>query len=359
MARVEEIVGKIRGVLESGDLRATEELVQLAQQFKEVSEAALRRLQRCDEYLLQGRYPEAIHLASEPPALLELISALNFPEAQAWQDVILMYNWPAAPRISMEQAAQLNIAFGIYPNVEPVFKRYRQLCLTGGPLAERLQVLREIETRLGRVYPAIDGQIRELETERLKTLGAELQLAIQRNEPEKVKALYAELTDPRWRTPVPQHLLQMATLYMQNLQVQELRQHLDRVGQRLKKAMMQRDFTAGQQLFQEWNQLAMQLGLSPADELWMRYRQPLDWVRELSEVYAVANKPDVTTEELAAYEEVIFRWRKCLPAYLEQIYERALEEAQTVETRWRQTVVAISVLVCLVLVVVVLYFLTR
>lgn len=357
MPRVEEIVGKIRGVLQSGDLRATEDLVQLAQQFKEVSEAVLRRLQRCDEYLLQGRYPEAIHLATRPPALLEVISALNFPEAQAWQDVILMYNWPATPRISIEQATQLNVAFGVYPNVEPLFKRYRQLCLTSGPLTDRLQILREIETRLGTVYPAIDKQIRELETERLKSVGADLQLAIQRDEPEKVKALYAELTDPGWRTPVPQHLLQMATQYVQNLHVQELRQNLDRVGQRLKKAMMQRDFNAGQQLFQEWNQLAMQLGLSPADELWMRYRQPLDWVRELSEVYAVANKPDVTTEELAPYQEVVFRWRKFLPAYLEQAFEQALQEAEIVETRWQQTIVVVAILVCLLLIGIIIFVL--
>ncbi|MCS7168544.1 MAG: hypothetical protein NZ914_13060 [Gemmatales bacterium] len=230
MARVDEVIGKIRGVLQSGDLRATDELMNLASQYKEICESALRRLQRCDEYLFQGRFPEAIHLASQPPPLLELIGKLNFPEAQGWHDVLLMYNWPAAPRISLEQAAQLNLAFGVYPNVEPLFKRYRQLTLTNGPIAERLQVLRDIETRLGQVYPAIDKQIRELEAERLKTLGAELQRAIQQNNTEAVMSLYTELTDPRWRAPVPPPLVQMAVDYLQTARRQEARRELEKIG---------------------------------------------------------------------------------------------------------------------------------
>ncbi len=359
MPRVQEVISRIQAVMRSGDLRATEDLLQLANQYKEICESTLRRLQRCDEYLFQGRYPEAIHLASQPPPLLELVGVLNFPEAQGWHDTILMYNWPAAPRINPEQVTELNLAFGVYPTVEPLFREYRSLVLNKGPIAERLRVLREIETRLGKVLPAIDKQIRELEAERLKTLDAELQQAIQRQETETVKRLFADLTDPRWRSPVPQNLLQMATAYMQKIQVQELRQQLERVGQRLHKAMLQRDFNAGQQLLQEWHQLATQLGLNTADPLWMRYRQPLDWVRELTEVYAVACKPDVTTDELAAYEQVVFRWRKFLPPYLEQIYEQALEEAHTIETRWRQTLVAIAVLGCLILFVLVLFFLTR
>lgn len=356
MSRVQELVGKIQGVLQSGDLRATDELLQLAQQYKEVCESVLKRLQRCEEYLFQGRYPEAIHLASQPPPLLDVVSTLNFPEAQAWHDVLLMYNWPAAPRISTEQAAQLNLAFGQYPSVEPLFKRYRQLVLNNAPLSERLQTLREIEAKLGRVYPAIDKQIRELEEERLKVIGAELQQAIQRNNLEAVRTLYAELSNPGWRSSVPQQWLQMATTYLQTVQLQELRQELDKIGQRLRKAMTQRDFTSGQQLYQQWNQLAAQAGLTPGDELWMRYREPCDWVRELTEVYAAASKPEVTVEELAAYEEVIFRWRKFLPPYLEQIYEQALQEAEATEHRWRQTLVALAILACLIFFILILLF---
>jgi hypothetical protein len=241
--------------------------------------------------------------------------------------------------------------------VEALFKRHRELALNNGPLGERLQVLREIETRLGQVYPAIDKQIRELEAKRLQVLGAELQQAINSNHVEAVKALYAELCDPRWRSPVPQPLMEMAASFVHQAHLKELRQELDRIGQRLRKAMAQRDFASGQQLFQQWNQLATQAGVVPGDELWIRYGQPLDWVRELTEVYAVANKSDVTTDELAQYEEVIFRWRKFLPAYLEQIYEQALQEAEAVETRWRQTLVTLAILACLVLFGVVIFVL--
>src|SRR5262245_41639321 len=107
----QELVDAVRAFLAQSDQTLTNNLRALAGDFAEVCRSADVRLRRCEDYLRRGLISEAIHLAEVSPAVLEVVSVLDFPDRSGWDEIVSLYNLPAAPRVNIDRAGTLNQAY--------------------------------------------------------------------------------------------------------------------------------------------------------------------------------------------------------------------------------------------------------
>src|SRR5579859_6359233 len=87
MSDYRQVTDEIRAFLATADRARTPELSSLATEYAALCQEANGRLRRCLDYLRHGRRSEAIQLAESQPLLLDMVTALDFPEIDDWQQV--------------------------------------------------------------------------------------------------------------------------------------------------------------------------------------------------------------------------------------------------------------------------------
>src|SRR5437016_310907 len=94
MSDIRPVAGTIRASLHSPDLTIDDKLRRAAEAYANACQQANERLSRCADLLSHGMRSEALRLAELTPDLLELVTELDFPERQDWDDRVLMNDLP-------------------------------------------------------------------------------------------------------------------------------------------------------------------------------------------------------------------------------------------------------------------------
>lgn len=207
MADYLQVVEYLRDLRSSPITQVTDELRQYAAAYAELCRSANERLRRCTTFLNQGLRSEAMQLVAEPPNLLDLVAALDLPDASQWADVCQQYELPLPPPLQMERAALLNEAYNQEQSLEELFDQHRLLALARAPLKGRLAVMRQIAP-LDPGNPLWEKDIREMEHARIKEMRIEYQQAMHNKDPVRISELQSEIEQNPWLEPVPQDLRQ-------------------------------------------------------------------------------------------------------------------------------------------------------
>src|ERR1700677_1439082 len=92
MKPVAQLVAQIREALSKNGSQPQAE--GLAREFARLTGGAAQRLESCVAMLEKGSEYQALQLAETAPSLLELIVALNFPEAASWSEFCAARRFP-------------------------------------------------------------------------------------------------------------------------------------------------------------------------------------------------------------------------------------------------------------------------
>src|SRR5690348_1324808 len=141
MTDYQQIVDRIREILASADQTQTEEMASLATEYVQWCRHANERLRQCQQYLLKGLRAEAVHVAEEGPALLDVVSALDFPEIAQWKELCLTYALPEPAPLQTETAKAVNEAYADVDALGQLLARHRLLGLARAPLSDHIAVL--------------------------------------------------------------------------------------------------------------------------------------------------------------------------------------------------------------------------
>lgn len=205
MSDYRQTTDEIRAFLSTADRARTPELNSLANEYAGLCQEANGRLRRCLDYLRHGRRTEAIHLAESQPLLLDVVTALDFPEIDDWQQVCAAYGLSRSARVMMEAARELNEAYAPEQSLSALLARQRSLALSRAPLSQRLTVLRELLRRDVR-NAAWQEDLRTIEQARLREISTEALAAIKGRQIEAIDRLLTELKETTWNCPVPDEL---------------------------------------------------------------------------------------------------------------------------------------------------------
>ncbi|HTB84970.1 MAG TPA: hypothetical protein VK742_15045 [Candidatus Sulfotelmatobacter sp.] len=145
LLETERLVRKIDEILEGGG--SSDIAARVADDFAVICHATSLRLQQCESMIKAGDRLQAIQLAETPPCLLDLVTVLEFRNADEWRAYCQKNVLPVAGRIDARAVQELNNCYaqGITTD-HPLYAAYRKAVL-GRNDEEALKALQSI-TRL-------------------------------------------------------------------------------------------------------------------------------------------------------------------------------------------------------------------
>ncbi len=136
----ERLVRRIHGILKGEGETAM--APKLAEQLRAFSATVALRLEQCRSMIEAGAAPQAVQLAETPPNLLDLVTLLEFREADEWRQYCQQKGLPVAEKMNSRAVTMLNDCYsrGITPQ-HPVYAAYREAVLAKNDEAARMALL--------------------------------------------------------------------------------------------------------------------------------------------------------------------------------------------------------------------------
>jgi len=340
-----------------------------AADYAQLCAGANDRLRQCSALLQQGLRSEAIHLANETPNLLELVAALDLPDAVSWGEFCQQNDLPLAPPLQMERAAQLNEAYGQEEPMEGLLRRHRRLALAHAPVKDRLETMRQIrELDAGSAFWEKD--IRDFEIVRMRELRFAFAAALEHHDAQAVTALSAEVLQTPWLEPVGKDLLSAAQGADERLRLMAVDASLRGLLVRLRSAFAARDHGACASLVQQVRKLLADARQGVSEQTAAELNPIIAWISQEDELakrrdaVAVAQKQlaealdaDAPAKTIDACHQKLQELGEVIPAELEQRRQEKLRERlKAAQRRYRLVLASIAAVVTLLALAGYLYF---
>jgi len=350
MADYYQIVDQIRAFVQSSDQTRNDFLESLASTYAEACIEVNQRMGRCHRLLQQGLRSEAIQLADSEPRLLDVIAALDFPERVAWDELVQIYELPAAPKLAVESAQILNEAYAQEDPLQDLLHRHRRLALQRAPLRSRITVMRKLATQDPN-NPIWTDDLRIFEKARFRQIQSEAAQAAQSHDMAALSQLLAEIEQQSWVESPPKALIQGLRKADAQFRGQQTKAHLTDLEARLSDAFAARDPIRGRLARQEWIALTATAPLGPADPIWDRVRPPLNWLEEEDRideenhahetalaalVQALDDPGHIPPAELERLAHAVLQYGRGMSEGNQQRYVARLRTAEAAQSRrWR------------------------
>ncbi len=297
MTDYKRIVEYLRDIRMAPVQNVTDELRQYATEYADLCRQANDRLRQSSVFLQQGLRSEAIHLAEESPNLLDLVSALDLPDAQAWAETCQQFDMPVPPPLQLDRAAELNEAYGQDQPLEQLLRRHRLLALRRSPVRKRLDVLRQISA----LDPAGAGWEKDIivfERARLREIKGQFQTALKSRDRAAIKTMVTELSENPWIEPIPADLQNAAATAGNEMQRVEVLGQIRAMMPGLRQAFAAKSHKETSRLLEQLKETmkaANQEGMP--NEIAMEIQPMVIWVQRENQVLARQQAFDSTCKE--------------------------------------------------------------
>jgi hypothetical protein len=213
MMRSEDFLRDIADWLEGANF-PDEILGEMAVSYAESCVSATRRLDDVVNLLSRGYRDEALGLADRDPSLREIVTRLDFPGRERWQQLISTRGLDWAPEIRLSQLEFLEDAYEERARLSPIMRRHRWLAVGRGPLKSRLATLRELATAdpLNPIWPQ---DIEAFESARVQEIITKASNLISNRELAGLETLADEIGSD-WKNEDAQSLKQRLLLLAKN-----------------------------------------------------------------------------------------------------------------------------------------------
>jgi hypothetical protein len=363
MADYLRVVEYLRDVRTAPITSVSDELRQYAIEYAQLCEQANERLRRCSVFLAKGLRSEALQLASEPPALLDLVATLDLPDPQVWADLCQQFDLPVPPPLQMDRAAQLGEAYAQDQSLEDLLNKHRQLALSHAPVRKRLQVMRQI-AGMDITSTFWDRDIRAFEHARIKEMRVECAAAIRAKDAAGISDLAAEIEQNQWLEPLPQDLAQAVNTAFQGMLKVEVEGNLQGLLSQLREAYAARNYEQCSSLLKQVREMLDAAGQTAVSTPIANELQPVvQWVKaedqqraeqEAFEAacrsFASLLRTDAPTSQIeSGYRKLQDAQRDIPPDLVEQYRQALAKRARAVRRKTIKRVALIGTAVLVVL----------
>ncbi|MEZ6040022.1 MAG: hypothetical protein R3C20_05925 [Planctomycetaceae bacterium] len=365
---INDLVEEIQQILSSETQVPEEELMDLAARLEEAVSGVSKRLRQVELLLSQGLRSEAIDLAEREPNLNELITALDFPEFEAWNERLEQSEISPVRSLPSDLAAELNDAYSAVSSVEGLLNRFRVQSLSRAPMAERIKTLRLLGAK-DPDNPVWEKDLLEFERTRLEELKSQLEQAVRATDLEQLAMLDRELASTDWRVKVPSSLQKQAADAHRSLRRTSSRKEMETISYQLSDAFADFDLQTARQLRQRFDALCQIVNLPPNDGIIDVAGPALEWIDHENEKERIAAEHAQAVQDLesalehnAKLDELqrlyhqATRREHILPQQLEARLADRMETLQTQASRKQTAIIAASMLAGITLVVAVSLF---
>jgi hypothetical protein len=351
MTNLQETVDELRFILQREVIEDRPELWGLVAKYGELCHEANVRLRRCEEFLKQGLRSEAIHLAEQSPALLDVVATLDFAERPQLLDVVDMYFQQPPEPLLLDVAAHLNEAYALQEPLQKLLDQHRLFALARCPLRDRLGVLRKLAD-LDSATPYWEDDILDMEKARQDEMDAESRTASAAGNVAVLQALASEAQNPTWRSEFPAGLLKSLKSRGSQTSKRKASGRLEELCGELHAAFSALDVASARRCREVWQQAALVAKLPADHPLAVDIAPVMGWLedqdRHAAEEAAFAagtaaleqalDRDDASTEELRRLHLPIERLNRSLPELLERRFNNRVRTLETGQARKRKLI---------------------
>ena len=260
MADLYELIERMQVTLASSSSPAKDQLRELHGELSDQIRRTNKRLRECDALLAKGLRTEAIQLAEQEPALLDVVAILDFPELPEWNDFVAELGLTVAPDLQIEIAADLNRAYSDDGPLKAQMKKFRISSLTRAPLKTRIALLRKIaEVDSGNQIWETD--LRSYEEVRHRQIQDRFQIASKNQNYNELRSIAKELHG-KWLLPPQKKFIQRVDQEIRSLQQGAAQNRLAELTQELQDAFVERDVSWAVEVQAEWEKAVKNCGES-------------------------------------------------------------------------------------------------
>jgi hypothetical protein len=339
MLDYQRIVEDVRIALFNNGQDADDFLQSAAADYSLAIDEANERLRQCGALLRKGLRSEAIQLCEVEPGLLDVVEILDFPERDAWNELLALHRLSRPAALMLDVAADLNEAYAVERPLATLLQRHRLLAMSHGPMKLRLETLRNLADA-DPENPIWEQDVRTFEDERVKELQREVPHVIGRGDMTALDGLSAEIEKSPWRIGRPEALMQQIAVARANAARQQGLGELKRTAAYLDSMYVAFDVDGARRMRTQWDQLFATWGRFADPALLESVGAAMDWLREQD---ALAEQAVRHEGAVAVLEQAITARR---PAEdLQHLYREAKREGevpQEVETRYRERLDALG-----------------
>jgi hypothetical protein len=274
-----KIVEALRTAVRSPETADPVLLADDAAQYSEACAEVNERIRNSHALLAKGLRVEAIQHSKVDPDALDMIAILDFPESDAWRQLVQFWQWPPPPDLHLSMAVDLNEAYSDLQDMNPLLRKYRQLNLSRAPKEDRATVLRQL-LEMDRDNHLWREGIMQIEAVRLADIEADMDAAYKRHDSNRINALFAEIHQQQWVTPIPSTLSHKIDQYHSSIHADEAKTDLEHILRDWEAACQDQDRERGSHLRSKWKDNEPRARLTPNDELSQRAQRLLDWMAE-------------------------------------------------------------------------------
>lgn len=275
-----ECISKIQHILSTGETVAKEKVAELVWAYASACRRLNERVQKCLDFLRQGRRPDALRLAKEPPDLQQELRLLDFPERPAWLDLCETAGLPIAQSLdtnALEAIIQETYSEG--GTLDRLLKTFKRMSLGRAPLADRLRLLR----RIHQTDPQPDlwlEDIRAFEAAREAELLGEAEEADEKGDLAALESLLAELRSGEWLAPPARLLATIEKITAPHRQRYAMA-CFTQLAEDLHEAHGRMDEQRCRFLLGQWESVVRETGVQPDEALAERVSPVRQWIDEL------------------------------------------------------------------------------
>ncbi|QOV87995.1 hypothetical protein [Humisphaera borealis] len=361
----------LRDFRASGVQVVSDEVREAAAAYASLCATANDRLRQCAMLLQRGLRAEAVHAAEAPPNLLDLVAALDLPDAEGWVEMCQRNDMPVPPPLQMDRAAQLNDAYGQDQPLQQLYATHRRLALAKGPLADRLDVMRQLAA--ADPGPFWEKDIRTFEAARFKELRVGFAVAAKERDVPAFKSLAAEVLQVPWYETVPPDLASMAREIDTRAQQAEATSQVTELLSKLRSAYAAKSLPDCSALLEQLKDQSATLGVASLnDDAAADIRAAAAWVQQQNQslarrkahtdacdALADALNAEAKDRDLAvAYNAIVALGTKPVPPELQARYDARLK-ARAKAARFRNIAIVAGIAALLALAFGVFYWQTQ
>ncbi len=274
----QRIVEEIQAALASAQIE-WDLLRDCAAEYAASCDETNQRLNECERLLRQGLRSEAIQLCEQEPNLLDATGMLDFPELEAWRQLLGANGMVLPPCLRLDIAADLNTAYAEEEPLKALLKTHRLLALARAPLVGRIQVLRAMH-QVDAGNPAWIEDLQVFERQRQLQLAHEADTAIACGDLLTLEGLVQELESPLWLSPPTPQIAGQVQAARQQVVAADARQQLPAVSDDLQLAYENFDLEAALAARTRWDALLEVANANPRDPIILQAEVVLGWIDE-------------------------------------------------------------------------------
>ena len=259
-----QIIARLRAQLNSSDLTATDAFLQLYTQYLELYDEANQRIFQCDELLQRRMKLEAMNEAKRNPPLLELVSALDFPEKPKLDLLVELYDWQTPTIINIEKLEGIRRELNSLQMLQPLLAEYRRISRSNS-IKDKLEILRQL-VKVDASNSEWRAALEELENKYLASLIKEAQETIENNSFARLEEIYKEMVEVPWLVDIPTMVLQKVSRYAKQYREKCVAERAGNLLEKINAAYSSFDVNGLENAMEEWNRLCEEDEYQPTQE---------------------------------------------------------------------------------------------